>query len=76
MTKYTKGDYNQTYCEIWYDDEFIGDVRPKDADTFLKLLNGLTDENNHIKNTIHDMITTERTQIGQSVLKQLMERIQ
>jgi len=40
------------------------------------LLNELTEENEHIKQTIKDMIKTERTELGQSVLRQLREAIQ
>lgn len=40
------------------------------------LLNELTEENEHIKQTIKDMIKTERTELGQSVLRQLGEAIQ
>ena len=40
------------------------------------LLNELNDENNHIKQTIKEAYETERTQIGQNVLKQLMESIE
>ena len=36
----------------------------------------LAEENEHIKQTIKDMINTERTEIGKSVLKQLYEAIQ
>ena len=36
----------------------------------------LHDENNRIKQTIHDMMETERTELGKSVLKQLYEAIQ
>ena len=36
----------------------------------------LNNENQHIKNTIQTMKETERTQMGQSVLKQLWEQIQ
>ena len=36
----------------------------------------LHDENNHIKQTIQDMMENERTEIGQSVLRQLWEAIQ
>ena len=39
-------------------------------------LNQLHDENTLIKQTIEDAIRTERTNIGKSVLKQLMDRIQ
>ena len=36
----------------------------------------LHDENNRIKQTIQDMMETERTELGKSVLKQLYEAIQ
>lgn len=36
----------------------------------------LFDENKHIKQTIHDMMENERTELGQSILKQLWEQIQ
>lgn len=39
-------------------------------------LNQLNEENEHIKQTIKDMINTERTELGRSVLKQLWEAIQ
>lgn len=41
-----------------------------------KKLNTAMKENEHIKQTIKDMINTERTEIGQSVLRQLWEAIQ
>ena len=40
------------------------------------LLNELNDENNHIKQTIKEAYKTERTQIGQNVLKQLLEQLE
>jgi hypothetical protein len=40
------------------------------------LLNELAEENQHIKNTIKEAYNNERTQLGKSVLKQLMEAIQ
>jgi DNA anti-recombination protein RmuC len=36
----------------------------------------LKEENQHIKNTIKEAYNNERTQLGKSVLKQLMEAIQ
>ena len=39
-------------------------------------LNTLCDENNHIKQAIKEAYTTERTTLGKSVLKQLMEAIE
>lgn len=46
-----------------------------DCRNILRLLNTLHKENQDIKNTIQDMMETERTEIGKSTLKQLMERI-
>ena len=39
-------------------------------------LNSLAEENEHIKNTIQEAIDNERTELGKSVLKQLLETIQ
>ena len=39
-------------------------------------LNTLCDENNHIKQLIKEAYNTERTALGKSVLKQLMEAIE
>ena len=36
----------------------------------------LSEENEHIKQTIKDMMETERTELGRSVLRQLWEAIQ
>ena len=41
-----------------------------------KVLNTTKKENEHIKNTIQEAYNNERTKLGQSVLKQLMEAIQ
>ena len=43
--KYVKGDWNSEHCEIWYDGEYFGDVRTKDSDKWLELLNMLHEEN-------------------------------
>lgn len=40
------------------------------------MLNSLNDENQHIKNTIKEAITIERTDLGRSVLKQLAENLE
>ena len=40
------------------------------------LLNELNDENEQLKQTIKESYETERTSIGKSVLKQLLEAIQ
>ena len=39
------------------------------------LMNELNNENINIKNTIKEAYNSERTQIGKSVLKQLMENV-
>ena len=41
-----------------------------------ELLNELAEENTHIKNTIKEAYNNERTHMGKSVLKQLIEAIQ
>ena len=41
-----------------------------------ELLNELNDENTHIKNTIKEMYETERTALGRSVLKQLLDSLE
>jgi hypothetical protein len=51
----------------------------KTVDGFISvrdLLNELHDENTHIKNTIKEMYNNERTELGKSTLKQLLEAIQ
>ena len=42
----------------------------------LEELNTLNNENNKLKQTIKESYETERTALGQSVLKQLLETIQ
>ena len=42
--KYVKGDWNSEHCEIWFDDEYFGDVRTKDSDKFVELLNMLHEQ--------------------------------
>jgi len=54
-------------CES-YDEDAYGEV--------CKKLNELHEENQHIKNTIQEAYNNERTHIGKSVLKQLIEAIQ
>ena len=41
-----------------------------------KVLNTTKKENEHIKNTIKEAYNNERTELGKSVLKQLLEAIQ
>ena len=48
----------------------------KGLSTLQKKLNELNDENTHIKNTITEMYNNERTELGKSTLKQLLEAIQ
>ena len=47
--KYVKGDYNQEHTEIWIGDEYFGDVRTKDADQFVDLLNNLSEKNDRLE---------------------------
>jgi DNA anti-recombination protein RmuC len=41
-----------------------------------EFLNELNDENTHIKNTIKEMYNNERTELGRSVLKQLLDSLE
>ena len=57
----------------------IGQVGNVDINCLIDIanrLNDLTDENEHIKHTIKEAYNNERTQLGKSVLKQLLEAIQ
>ena len=51
--------------------EYISDAR-----LLKNLLNELHEENQQIKHTIKEAYTNERTALGKSVLKQLLEAIQ
>jgi len=48
--------------------DYVNDVCP--------LLNQLSEENKQIRNIITELYQTERTELGKSVLKQLLEVIQ
>ena len=57
----------------------IGQVGNVDIDCLNDIanrLNDLNDENEYIKNTIKEAYQTERTHIGKSVLKQLLNNIE
>ena len=54
----------------------LGNVDINCLNDIANRLNDLNDENEHIKNTIQEAYNNERTKLGQSVLKQLMEAIQ
>ena len=60
-------DNESLLCEVT-DDE--------DAENLCKLLNELHDENTHIKTIIKEMYETERTALGRSVLKQLLDSLE
>lgn len=46
------------------------------AEDIAEMLNDLNNENRHIKQTLANMIATERTHIGKNILIQLQEAIQ
>ena len=70
--RFTK-EYSNEYA---YGFGFFDNGKRISMDNVVDLLNELNNENTHIKQTIQDMINTERTAIGKSVLKQLWEAIQ
>lgn len=47
--KFVKGEYNQYYHEIYFDDEYIGDVRAEHIDIFINLLNKFYEQNQLFK---------------------------
>ena len=51
-------------------------IERDDYDKIVDLLNELNNENTHIKTTIKNMMESERTTLGKSVLKQLWEAIE
>lgn len=54
----------------------IGNVDINCLNDIANKLNELADENEQLKQTITEAYNNERTELGQSVLKQLMEQIQ
>ena len=48
----------------------------EDSQKVCDKINNILDENEHIKNTIKEAYETERTHIGKSVLKQLLNNIE
>ena len=65
----------KTHIDRWIDyDNGLHEIASlKDA---CDLLNELNNENTHIKTTIKNMMESERTTLGKSVLKQVWEAIQ
>ena len=64
-------------ADIWEDNHFLAVAYNHiNAKKITKRLNKLVDENEMIRNTINEMYKNERTQLGKSVLKQLLEAIQ
>ena len=63
-------------ADIWEDDYFLAVAyNHANAKKITKRLNKLADENEMIRNTINEMYKKERTQLGKSVLKQLLNNI-
>ena len=64
-------------ADIWENNHFLAVAyNHANAKKITKRLNKLSDENEMIRNTINEMYKNERTQLGKSVLKQLLEAIQ
>ena len=76
-----KEDMTENPYDVIYEKEPRGQVVtyegiPCTARTCVTRLNQLTRENNRIKQTIKEAYNNERTALGKSVLKQLLEAIQ
>ena len=63
-------------CDLFDGGIDIAEVHRDDAQGLCSLLNELAEENEELKQTIKEAYKTERTAIGKSVLKQLLEAIQ
>ena len=62
---------------IWQDGEIWCTAGSQHcADVITTALNTLLEENQHIKQTIKNMLENERTDLGKSILQQLYEAIQ
>ena len=63
-------------ADVFDGNEFVCCTLSVWVEQLVDLLNELAEENTHIKNTIKEAYTNERTHIGKNVLKQLWEAIQ
>ena len=64
-------------ADIWENNHFHAVAyNHNNAKKITKRLNKLADENEMIRNTSNEMYKNERTQLGKSVLRQLIEAIQ
>ena len=69
-------DLNNTHIFIAYCENLNDAIGLKTAlNSVTDELNALHEENTHIKNTIKEAYNNERTQLGKSVLKQLIQNI-
>ena len=57
-------------------DNVTGETYEFTMDTVLDLLNALHEENEQLKNNIKEAYQTERTALGKSVLKQLLNKME
>ena len=73
---YVCGDYGLIDNDDWIDLHSMSENSEKNVQICINKMNELADENEMIRNTINEMYKNERTQLGKSVLKQLIEAIQ
>ena len=73
---YVCGDYGLIDNDDWIDLHSMSENSEKNVQICINKMNELSDENEMIRNTINEMYKNERTQLGKSVLKQLIEAIQ
>ena len=72
---YVCGNYGLIDNDDWIDLHSMSENSEKNVQICINKMNELSDENEMIRNTINEMYKNERTQLGKSVLKQLMEAI-
>jgi len=64
------------FCDVYDNGEVLSCMRLEYVGKTVELLNNLNDENKQIKHTIHEAYNHERTALGKSVLKQILDNVE
>ena len=70
MTNRFTGEFDKQYSGVHDNGEQLTNFEVVD------LLNNLSEENDHIKQVIKEAYQTERTALGKSVLKQILDNVE
>jgi hypothetical protein len=64
------------FCDVYDNGKLLSCMRLEYVENTVNRLNELNNENTHIKTIIKEMYETERTALGRSVLKQLLDSLE